>query len=157
MIQNENQNLQKNLDNETTSSQRGVYLNGRKQIIDLLRALDPSTKKTLLRNMQVRNSSLTRDLEDHSLNFASLDLLSDHDINRLFEMLDPTLTGLALYYSSTRFQKRVLSGITKTKAQKAFSLLQQNLYDRKEQINRAQEKVLEVAIELKKRRLINFN
>jgi flagellar motor switch protein FliG len=136
--------------------QKGVYLNGRKQVIDLLRALDPEMKNTLLKNMSMRNSQLTRDLENNSLSFSSLTDLNRKDLSRLFEMIDPTLIGLALYYTSRTFQKQVLGSISKTRATKAFGILQQDLHNKTDQINRAQEKVLQVAIELRKRRLINI-
>ncbi len=132
----------------TQETNQGVYLNGRKQVIDLLQSMSADQRSTLLRHMQMKNPSLTKQLSEESLSFKDIDRLDDDQLRRIFQNVNPSITGLALYMTPTSFQKRCLKIMNRQDAEKAFNILSQNLTGKREQCKRAQSKVLQVAISL---------
>ena len=46
------------------SSQKGYYINGKKQAIELLQHLDGNERQKLLKNISLRNASMAKELSE---------------------------------------------------------------------------------------------
>ena len=134
---------------------KGVFLNGRKQVIELLQHLPAVEKHKLIKSMQLKNASLTKQLSEESLSFKDLNQLTDNQLVRVLQNINPTITGLALYLTPTIFQKRCLRLMSRESAQSAFNILKKNLSGQQSQCKKAQQKVLSTVIQLSKRGIIH--
>ena len=137
--------------NQNENVNKGVFLNGRKQVIELLRLLPQKERAKLINNMTARNPGLARELGEQALSFLDIMELNDYQLERIFNMIEPNVVGLSLYFCHVSVQRRILSVMEKDKAQKAYELISQNLGDKKALCEKAQDKVLNVFIELKRR------
>ncbi len=54
------------------TSKSGIFINGKKQVIELIQRMDASDKLTLLKNLKLRNPSLAKELSEASINFNSI-------------------------------------------------------------------------------------
>ena len=136
--------------------QQGIFINGRQQIIEMLQYMNPKEKTKLLNNIKLRNASMAKELSEQSLSFNSLEQLSTTALNKIFSSNNPAIIGLSLYHASTSFQKKVLSSIDRTQAEQAFSIMNKNLEDKKNECKRAQEKIIQNAINLSRRQQISL-
>lgn len=142
------------MDNQ--SPENGIFLNGKQQIIELLQVMSGPEKEKLLKNISQRNAVMARELREKSFSFNNLAQLPDHVIRAIFQRVNPAIIGLALYNAPIAFQRKVLGTIERSNAEEAFSILSQNLSSKKMECKRAQEKILNVAIQLSRRQQINL-
>ena len=140
-------------DNKT---EQGIYINGRQQIIDMLQFMNESDRKKLLKNIESRNSVMARELSEQSLSFNDLIQLSQESLRRIFIQCNPAIIGLALYTCSSELQKKVLSSLDRHIAENAFDIMSKNLSTKKLECKRAQEKVMQIAIQLNRKQNISL-
>ncbi len=138
------------------ANDQGVFINGRQQVIELLRHMDDSDKQTLINNIKSKNSYLARELSEESLSFKSIENLSTSNIAWLLRHFDPAIIGLALYPMPVNFQRKILSSIERTFAEKAFAIMNQDLSQKQNQCVRAQEKILNLVISMSRQGKLNF-
>ena len=141
-------------DNKT--EQQGIYVNGRQQIIEMLQFMNDSDRKKLLKNIGSRNAVMARELSEQSLSFNDLIRLSQESLRRIFIQCNPAITGLALYTCSSELQKKVLSSLDRNIAESAFNIMSKNLSTKKLECKRAQEKVMQIAIQLNRKQNISL-
>lgn len=139
-----------------TDKEKGVFLNGRQQIIDMLRFMNESEKQKLIHNISSKNAVMARELSEQSLSFSSLEKLSQEELSTLCSHFNPAILGLALYPMPTNFQRKILVSIPRQLAEKAFGIMQQDLSAKTTQCSRAQEKILSTAISLNRQMKINL-
>ena len=133
-------------------SQKGnIYINGREQVLELLRFLPAEEKAKLLRNMRVRNPALTDELAQESLSFAQINDLSDHEIQMVVRVVEPTVLGIALKTQPIALQRRVLTLVSREVAEKAYQIMMTPLRNEERDSKRAQNKIKALMIELKRR------
>lgn len=140
----------------SNTDQQGIYINGKQQIIDMLRAMPEHEKETLLKNIRLKNAPVAKELSEQSLSFASLMRMPDESLRVIFETVNPAILGLALYPLSKEIQRKALSIINRTHAEKAFQIMGQRLESRSTEIRRAQDKVLQAAIGLSRRNMLRL-
>lgn len=133
----------------TTAS---VFLNGKGQIVEMLKFMTPKERETLLRNIRARNSQLADELLEQSLTFSSLNELADEDLSLIFNSINAPVLGVALKGSNREFQRRVLSLAPREYAEKAYSVLMTSLSNEARDVQRAQNKVLNALGSLLKRK-----
>lgn len=141
---------------ESTSEQKGIFINGRQQIIEMLQFMNDNERNKLLNNIKQRNAVMAKELSEQSLSFSSLEQLPSHTLNKVFSNNNPAIIGLALYNSKKSFQKKVLSSIDRESAERAFEIMAKNLDSKKHECKRAQEKILQNAISLSRRQQISI-
>ena len=141
---------------ESTSEQKGIFINGRQQIIEMLQFMNDNERNKLLNNIKQRNAVMAKELSEQSLSFSSLEQLPSHTLNKVFSNNNPAIIGLALYNSKKSFQKKVLSSIDRESAESAFEIMAKNLDSKKHECKRAQEKILQNAISLSRRQQISI-
>ncbi|MBF0311766.1 MAG: hypothetical protein HQK52_00020 [Oligoflexia bacterium] len=136
-------------DNTNTASITTTgHLNGKKQVVDLLRILSPTEKKRILRGIKQKNPQLAQDLISEGVDIEVISELSQEQLYRLIHHLSPEILGLALKTVSKKLQQNILRLCERSYAEVAFSIMT-NAYDHDEtKMQQAQEKVLETALGL---------
>ncbi|MBD64007.1 MAG: hypothetical protein CME62_02290 [Halobacteriovoraceae bacterium] len=144
-------------DNNTeTETGTGIFINGRQQIIEMLQFMDESERRKLLKNIEMRNSVMARELSEQSLSFNDLARLSEESLNNIFSRTNPAIIGLALYNCKAELQRKVLTSLDREIAERAFEIMNKNLSAKKLECKRAQEKVLDIVIQLNRKQLISL-
>jgi flagellar motor switch protein FliG len=141
------------MDNTTNG---GIFINGKKQIIDMLQFMNEEERTKLLTNIKNRNAPMARELSEQSLSFRDLFQLDDSVTRRILQHINPTIIGLALFLSSTKIQRKTLSLMERVDAEEAFKIMNQNLSHKKNECKKAQDKILSTAIQLSRRNLIQL-
>jgi flagellar motor switch protein FliG len=138
------------------SSEKGIFINGKNQVIELLQRMDGPDKAKLLKNLRNRNPSLAKELTESCISFESIWDLDDEGLKTLVSQMKPAILGLALSLVHTKNQRRALSLISREMALKAFEIMQKDLTSNRAECIRAQSKVLELAMSLHRNRVIQF-
>ncbi len=134
----------------------GVFINGKRQVIELLQQMNASDKAKLLKNLRVRNPSLAKELTESCLSFESIWDLDDECLKTVVSQVQPAILGLALSLVHVKNQRRALSMISREMALKAFEIMQKDLTSNRSECLRAQQKILELAVNLNRNRIIQF-
>ena len=138
------------------SNDNNIFINGKQQVVELLRYMETSEKTKLLRNLKGRNPTLAKELSEQCFSFDNIWGLSDEDLSRVLSGVKSVILGLALNQSSIKNQKRSLSLIARDQAIKAYEVMTKDLSDNRRECMRAQEKILEYAMELHRKQMIRF-
>jgi flagellar motor switch protein FliG len=139
---------------EEKNAEKGIYINGRQQIIDMLQFMSEPERKKLLNNISMRNTVMARELGEQSLSFSDLVNVPEDSLSKIFAGSNPAIIGLALYTCTSEMQRKVLSVIPRDTAEKAFEIMSKNLGSKKAECKRAQQKILQTVIELSRRQQI---
>lgn len=133
----------------------GYFLNGKAQIIEMLRLMSGKDRARLIQSVKHRNPSLAEELMEKCVSFRDLERLGNHELNLIFNHVDAPILGLALKGSPITFQRRVLSLAQREYAEKAYHVLVANISDEDVRISKAQERVLTTLAKfLKKQQII---
>ena len=142
--------------NEQTAN-GGVFINGKAQIIEMLQFMKGEEKDRLLKNIKARNPSLAEELMEQSFTFAHISNLKDYDLRTLMEHVEAPILGVALKNQEPEFQRRVLSTIPRENAEEAFNIMNKRINNEPEMIKKAQNKVINVLINLSKKQHIDLS
>jgi len=134
----------------------GIFINGKKQVIELLQRMDSADKARLLKNLRTRNPVLAKELTESCISFESIWDLDDECLKTVVSQVQPAILGLALSLVHVKNQRRALSLISRDRALKAFDIMQKDLTGNRNECIRAQQKILELAINLHRNRIIQF-
>lgn len=134
------------------NTQAGIFINGKAQIIEMLQYMKREERTKLLQNLKMRNPQLAEELMEQCFTFNDLDTLRDDELVRVFSYISAPILGMALKNVETSFQRRLLSLSEREYAQEAFRVLKTPYSTEKRDVPRAQNKIIEVLISLKKRK-----
>ena len=137
-------------------AKEGIFINGREQVVELLRHMDAVEKGKLLRNLRNRNPTLAKELSEQCFSYDSVWALDDENLSIVLSNVKPVILGLALALSSLKIQKRALALIPRDQALKAYEVMTKDLTSNRRDCVRAQEKILEIALDLSRRRQVQF-
>lgn len=140
----------------STSSDQGIFLNGRQQIIEMLQFMEEGEKRKLLDNIQKRNAVMARELSEQSFSFKNLFSLDKDQLYKILSRTNPAIIALALYPLEISLQRKALSSIERPAAEKAFEIMNNDLSGKKQEIKRAQDKIIQIAIQLSRQKYINI-
>ena len=59
---------------------QGTYINGKGQVIDILRLLSPQEKARILNHINSKNPTMARELAERCVSFANVEALGDNDV-----------------------------------------------------------------------------
>lgn len=138
------------------AAENGIFINGKRQVIELLQQMDAADKSRLLKNLRVRNPALAKELTESCISFESIWDLDESGLKTLVSQVQPTILGLALSLVHVKNQRRALGLIPREMALKAFDIMQKDLTANRNECLRAQQKVLELAMNLQRNRIIQF-
>lgn len=135
---------------------KGYFLNGKKQVVELLKYLEGEERQKLLRNMRLRNAAMTKELSEQCFSFKDLMGLSPEKLAPIMSMNSPAIIGLALYLTPRSFQRKALSSMPRDKAEEAFSTLMSDLSTKNQECLKAQNRIVESALSLMRRQLLTL-
>lgn len=138
------------------TEKNGIYINGKGQIIELLQHMEQNEKARLLRNLKNRNPVLAKELSEQCFSYNNLWALDDENLGKIFSGVKPVVLGLALSLSNLKNQKRALSLIPREMALKAYEIMMKDLSQNQRECARAQDKIMEVALDLSRRKIVQF-
>ncbi len=138
------------------NQEKGIFINGKKQVIELLQRMDTADKITLLKNLRNRNPSLAKELTESCISFESIWDLNDECLKTVVTQVNPAILGLALSLVHVKNQRRALGLTNRAIALKAFEIMQNDLTGNRSECLRAQQKILEIALGLHRKRVIQF-
>ncbi|MBP9682145.1 MAG: hypothetical protein KBD76_12120 [Bacteriovorax sp.] len=141
---------------EANNNSNSIFINGKAQIIEMLQHMPREERARLLKNLKVRNPQLAEELTEQCFTFSDLDNLSDNDLQMIFQYVTAPILGMALKNIERAFQRRLLSLAGRDYAEEAFRVLKTSYSTEKRDIKRAQNKIVEILVSLKKRRQINL-
>ena len=141
---------------ETNNNQNGYFINGKAQIIEMLQHMNRDERARLLKNIKIRNPQLADELTEQCFTFSDLDNLEDSELQVVFNYVSAPILGMALKNVERSFQRRLLSLATREYAEEAFRVLKTSYSSEKRDIKRAQNKIIEVLVTLKRRRQIDL-
>ncbi|GEM_PF-1277701 len=135
------------------SATNTTFINGKGQIIEMLSIMDGGHREMLLRNIGLRDPSLASELREKSISIKILEQLRDSDIKAVFPHIPAQIWGLSIKDQNVEFQRRSLKLADKGYAFEAFKIMKAQGIT-KEQVKRAQKKVIDTLIELNRRSVI---
>lgn len=135
-----------------SSSDKNIFINGKKQIIEMLQFMNEDERQKLLDNIQYKNPSMARELREKSFSFNSLFSMNEDVLRQVLRSANATIVGLALYITSEDNQRRALSLMMRSEAEKAFHIMNQNLSNKKNECQKAQERLKNLAITVSRRK-----
>lgn len=138
------------------STENGIFINGKRQVIELLQRMDGPDKARLLKNLRNRNPTLAKELTESCISFESIWDLDDEGLRTVVSQVQPAILGLALSLVHTKNQRRALGLISRQMAIKAFDIMQKDLTSNRNECHRAQQKIVELALSLHRNRIIQF-
>lgn len=142
---------------QNSDANKGIFLNGKGQIIEMLQQMEGAAKEKLLKNISVRNPTMARELEERSFSFNSLVNLSNHQLRLITSNLNSQILGIALKGCHPQLQRKILSVAPREYAEEAYEILVGRFKNDQKDILRAQEKVLAVVVTLMRRKQITWN
>jgi len=137
--------------------EKGVFLNGKEQVIEMMKYLDNDEKKRLLNHIRTKNPSMASELSERAVSFKNLFTLSNNEIKLIAAHFNPTVLGVAIRGCPINFQRKVLSSIERTQAESAYQAMTAHLSNELESNKKAQARVLEIALFLNRKKYINLN
>ena len=138
------------------SENQGIFINGKQQIIEMLQFMNQNERQQLLQNIRTKNAAVARELTEKSFSFKDLAKLNEVSIKRVFSQCNPAIVGLALYAAPVNLQRKVLSSLDRGFAERAFEIMNKNLATKALECERAQNKILQIAIKLSRSQQISI-
>ena len=134
------------------NSANGVFINGKAQIIEMLQHMPREERAKLLKNLKARNPQLAEELSEQCFTFSDLDNLSDFELRTIFQSVTAPVLGMALKNVEKKFQRRLLSLADRKYAEETFRVLSTNYNNEKRDTKRAQTKIIEILVSLKRKK-----
>lgn len=138
------------------TNENGIFINGKGQVIELLQQMNAADKARLLKNLRLRNPTLAKELTESCISFESIWDLDEAGLKTIVSQVQPAILGLALSLVHAKNQRRALSLIPRESAVRAFEIMQKDLSSNRHECQRAQQKILELALNLHRNRIIQF-
>ena len=135
---------------------RGIFVNGKNQVMEMLKYMTPQHKENILNHIRLKNPSLADELTLGCLDFSLLEKLDDNDIRRIFTHVDPVVFGLAIRPVNRSLQKHLLSRASRDYAEVAYESMTKVLKNEASLISKAQRKTMEVLTLLIRRQIIKL-
>lgn len=135
----------------STSSENGIFINGKGQIIEMLQLMTPQEKERILKHIRLKNPNLASELEEKSFSFKDLFNIRSETLKPILESVNPPILGIALRNLTPDSQRKVLTLISRSSAEEAFIWMTKKMSDEQRDIQRAQEKVMNTALAVLKR------
>ncbi len=128
----------------------GVYVNGRGQVVEILKALSEKERETLLENIRKRNPTLARELFEESISFASIVQLDANKLEVLSQFVSAQIMGVAFKPLKKEEKRIVLSKLPRAYAEECYSFMTADLSIEPAKAVKAQTKVLSILNKLYK-------
>lgn len=135
----------------------GVFINGKAQIIEMLKFMSADERERLIANIRIKNPTLANELMSQSLTFDHIGKLNEHELNIMFQYVSAPIFGVALKNVEQSVQRRMLSIAPRAYAEEAYKIMITPINSEKRDITRAQNKILSILVSLSRRKQINLH
>ncbi len=143
-------------DQTNTDNTNNIFINGRSQIIEMLKIMPLEEKQKLLHHIRVKNPLVAQELTENSISFSNLENLNKQYIELLSRNVPASILGIALKSSPMSFQRKVLSSVKREYAVTAFKYMRTPLKNEISDCKRAQNKVIGILSKLMRNQLIRL-
>ena len=133
-----------------------IVINGRAQVVEILKRLPEEHKNKILRSLKNRDSSLANELTWQTLTFSGITQSKDFQLKSLLEYVSSQVIAIALHDQDAVIQKKFLTNISRERAKEVFQLLKTHS-PQDSNIQKAKNKILDIAITLIQKRTLNFD
>lgn len=120
------------------------FIDGRGQIIEMLKFMNPNEKQILLKNMRPRNAQLVDELSKENISYRSLFELSDEKMHTALRKIPSIVIGLSLKDMDVHLQKKTLSHMSTERAEKAFKMMNTAISNKNQVILKARNKISKI-------------
>ncbi|OIQ18570.1 MAG: hypothetical protein BM556_09960 [Bacteriovorax sp. MedPE-SWde] len=139
------------------NAENGIFINGKAQIIEMLKFMTAKERATLLKNVRMRNPSLAKELYAESITFETIYSLDQVDLAQIIQFVKGPIMGVALKTAPAEFQRKMLQSCPREYAEEAYTYLTKNLGGNEERdVTRAQKRVSDTIVALNNRGRISL-
>lgn len=124
------------------------FINGKSQVIEMLKIMPIAERNKLLENIKKRNPTLANELAEKSISFDAVFTLNRRQYEIFFRSIRPAVLGIALKDSAIDNQRRILMSSPRAFAEEAYTTMSTLIDNEKQAIGKAQNKVVEILTEL---------
>jgi flagellar motor switch protein FliG len=132
--------MKKNL--SSLGEKQGSFLNGKGQVIELLKFLTHEEKERILNRLRILNPQLASELNKSSVKFDDLFKKDPSLLKKIFSSFPPAITGMALKNCPSSFQRHILEILDRDYSRAAFQILQGSIQNEQEISKKAKDKIL---------------
>lgn len=137
------------------SENNSIFINGKKIAVEILQGLPKEVRNNLIKQMKIRNPSVTSELEIEAHSFELILNTSEVTKKKILEYASVPVIAVSLASISEAEQKSILKILPRERALEAFQILKTRKTSLSES-KKAQDKILMIATELVKRKVINI-
>ncbi len=141
----------------TAKSEKGYFINGKAQAIEMLQYMTPEEREKILSIIKTRNPQLASELMEKSISFANITQIQDEDFRYIFHFITAPIMGMAIKTLPKETQRKILKLAPRNYAEEAFKVMTTALSNEADKIKRSQEKVASLMGTLIKRGQITFH
>ena len=134
-----------------------IFLDGKNQVADILSSFSPREKNQILSHIKKHQPQLAEELFEQSLSLDILGQLHSLALKKVTSSLSPGIFGLALKAQPLGEQKKILSRLERSYAEKAFEVMQSSLKKEESHIKKACQRVKKAINHLLKNKTITFD
>lgn len=132
-----------------------IVINGRAQVVEILKRLPEDHKNKILKSLKNRDSSLAHELSWQTLTFEGIAKAQDSQVKALLEYISSPVIAIALKDQDMGIQKKFLTNLSRDRAKEVFQLLKSNTTPISN-VKKAQHKITDIAITLIQKKTISF-
>lgn len=143
------------MENKSSQNEKGVFINGRGQVVDLLRTLQDTEREKILKILKIKNPAMARDLTIQCLTFHYFINLDHEKIKIACQYISGNVLGFALSDQTIQNQKMILSIVERKKAMEAFQIISGEKGSQSE-TQKSQRKIVQIVAELIDKKVIQI-
>lgn len=125
----------------STTNQEGVFINGKAQVVEMLKFMSPQERSRLLKHIRSQNVILADELSASSVGIEHIGDMTDEQIKFVFKYINAPIMGIALKGVGADLQRRILLLADRNYAEETYKYMTMDLQNEDHDITRAQEKV----------------
>lgn len=133
-----------------------IVINGRAQVVEILKKLPEDHKNKILRSLHDKNSTLAHELSWQTLSFTGICQIKDDFLKGLLEYVSSPVIAIALSDQTVETQKRFLTNLSRERAKEVFHQLKSTTVSAVN-AKKAQMKITEVATTLIQKKILSIN
>ncbi|MBF0361442.1 MAG: hypothetical protein HQK49_10535 [Oligoflexia bacterium] len=134
----------------------GGFIDGKKQIIDMLKMMSPQEKVRLLKNVKNRNPIMAHELMKEGISFEQLSIIGKDKLQIILSHINPAIMGMALKSSSPQTQRYILKESPREYALEAYKIMTTPIEGASSKSDMAKEKILKLATDIFGKQIFNM-
>lgn len=129
------------------NKQNGVFINGKEQVVELLKHLNEDERTRILKHIRIKNPTLGAELTSRSITINYLTEMNQRALNYISNFVQPEIMGLALKVCSVKEQRDILMKLEKSYAEKAYETMISAIRNQQQVAKKAEAKIKNIIID----------